>query len=517
MKTSTLWLWVFCACASCLPAKGALDESASDIKVLSLNVRDARGGSWPLSELPRAARLELALSDTPDQPEKRVWLVQGALDDQIVEDLLSPPLSTATQKRVVEIALTLVAGGLVVSTLKPLTRDQRYSLAVLEAPEQLWARELRVSNSPASGAAFVESQPADQARGIPPNLQQLLLRFDGYLEGAHQISLKAGAEEIKTRTALLRCSELGLAEGDCIAVRPMATLPSHASLALEVRKINDATGGALEDLTLRFDTADTVDDHMPSLLDLTCALDERALDEGGCVLEQDHAIALRLAVDEPTMATLSTAHETLSALSFGRNLELALTSLEPGLARPSSLSLTDLAGNTRKFALRLNTLAPLATLSIEEVRCDPIGPEPAQETIELLNFGREPVQIMGFSLSDDALEAGVRIRDDLTVLPDERVLIVGPMFDARDGSDGTLSPGVRLARTDKALSIGNQGSLLFLRDTQSHRLSAAPRIKPAKPGACIARHSEDPRSGAVEAFAADPNQSCTPGAETTWP
>ena len=91
------------------------------------------------------------------------------------------------------------------------------------------------------------------------------------------------------------------------------------------------------------------------------------------------------------------------------------------------------------------------------------------------------------------------------------------VFDARDASDGPLKPGVRLARTDKALSLSNDGSIVLLRDAQMRRISAAPRLKPAQAGACIARISADPRRGSPSDFARDPQQSCTPGVQTLWP
>ncbi len=517
MKTSTLWLWVFSMVCGCLPAEGALDETAANTRVLSLNVRDTHGGRWPLDAVPRAAHLELELDAPPDQLEKRMWLVTGSLDARLAEDLRTPPLRAVSRARVVETLVRHSGPRVMVSTVAPLIRGERYTLVVLEAPEQLWSQELRVSESPASGARFVEGAPADQARGVPPNLASMLLRFDGYLKREVRVSLRADSRELEAKASVRRCSELGLPEGDCMTVRPTRPLPAQTWLLLEVSELSDATGASIAPLSIRFETAGAEDTQAPGLVELTCALDERALDHGGCVLEQDRALLLRLAVEEPVLATLTTAHELRSALSFGRDVELALSDLEPDLLLPSSLSLTDVAGNTRTIALALATQPQLASLSIDEVRSDPLGPEPAQETIELLNFGGEPIQIMGFSVSDDAHEAGVRIRDPLSVLPGERVLVVGPEFDARDASDGILPPGVRLVRTDKALSLNNQGSALFLRDPQTRRLSAAPRMKPAQAGACVTRISTDPRTGALAGFAPDPSHSCTPGTETRWP
>jgi len=201
----------------------------------------------------------------------------------------------------------------------------------------------------------------------------------------------------------------------------------------------------------------------------------------------------------------------------GASIELALHDLKPGTEYPSSLTLTDLAGHTSRVPLALATVDDLATISIDEVRGDPLGAEPMQESIELFNFGSEAAQIKGFFVSDDVSKPGLPIVDDLSVLPGERVLVVGPKFDPRDTSDGVLSPGVRLAHTDKALSLSNAGEALYLRDAHGRRLSSAPSMEPAHSGACIARIVDDPRTGAAQGFAQDPDGTCTPGRETSWP
>lgn len=543
MKNSTLWLWVFWICAACLPKQQKLDGADAEVTVESLVIADQRGGRWDESGIPRAPRFEVVLDRLPSHPEGRVWLLAGAVDEETEEDLLDPPLRQATEQRVVEIAIE--ERGDRTLTMEPVGRlvaGERYTLVVVEGVERLWAREVVVSRAAAAGAGLVESFPADQARGVAPNLAGVLLRFDGYLDAREGVvelgvegagasssaststSTTTGASKGKARgtierieTEIVGCAGLGLPEGDCVWVRPIEGLPEGAAIGLSVTGLRDATGAGIEPIAIAFHTGEEADEHEPGLGDLSCALDERVLSGGGCVLEQDDALYLRFAVLEPVLATVTLAHQARSVLSVGASIELALHDLKPGTAYPSSLTLTDLAGHTTRMPLALGTVDDLATISIDEVRGDPLGAEPAQESIELFNFGGEPLQIKGFFVSDDASKPGVPIVDDLSVLPGERVLVVGPKFDPRDMSDGVLSPGVRLVHTDKALSISNTGEALYLRDARGRRLSSAPSMGPAHSGACIARIVDDPRTGAAHSFAHDPESTCTPGRETSWP
>ncbi len=487
------------------------------VKVLGLSVSDQRGGRWDERSVPRAPRFLLTLDAMPSHPESRVWLLAGTVNEDDAADLRDPPLRQATQARVVAVALEVGARQLVLVPVHGLEPGLHYTLAVLEDAESLWTQEIAVSDSPAAGAALVESWPADQARGVPPNLPSLLLRFDGYLDSELTATLRAGTHIIRSETHITSCTALGFVTGDCVQVRPMQALPKGAAISLNLAGARDATGAALDPIMLEFHTANETDERAPRLAALSCALDERELPSGGCALEQDHALFVRISVDEPVLATLTAAHQTRSALSVGSSVELALSDLRPGEYYPASLRLTDLSGHTSSEPLALSTARDLPTISIDEVRSDPLGPEPAQESIELLNFGSEITKIMGFFVSEDAAKPGVRIVEDLSVLPGERVLVVSADFDPRDTADGALSPGIRLAHTDKALSMSNEGESLYLRDANGRRLSSAPRMGPAHSGACIARISHDPRTGAPQSFAPDPNATCTPGRETSWP
>ena len=177
--------------------------------------------------------------------------------------------------------------------------------------------------------------------------------------------------------------------------------------------------------------------------------------------------------------------------------------------------LTDLAENQLETPLCGALPADLATVTIDEVRADPLGPEPAQEYVELLNFGTKAVAMEGFSLTDDAFTKGHALSMQSPLLPGERVLVVGPDFDRHDPSDGSVPDALRLIRIEGALALANQGSALYLRDDTGRRLAASPSVGPERAGQCVGRIAGgEPRSGRAQDFRQDPDGSCTPGTAT---
>jgi hypothetical protein len=346
---------------------------------------------------------------------------------------------------------------------------------------------------------------------VPPNLARLLLRFDGYVAGfPGEVVLRddAGAAHM-LRSELSDCAELGLPDGDCAWLAPEAPLAAERGYELQLEGLRDATGAALPAQPISFATRSEPDAAPPAFAAVSCALDETEL-EVGCALAGEASVLLRGSADEPVLVTLTAGGVRSARLAIGGAFELPLTGLPSGVTLSAQLRVEDLAGHASERGLSLQTAYALPRLAIDEVRPDPLGAEPAQEYVELFNFGNEPVQIIGFSLTDDAFATGRRVVNSLAVEPGERVLVVGPEFDARDPSDGLVPAGVRLARLDRALPLRNDGEALFLRDEVGRRVAESPRLAPQAAGQCIGRIASEQR---VE-FIPDPGGSCTPGTPT---
>jgi hypothetical protein len=514
-----LVLLTLCACFRGIDAVDTKQRDPAQPLALELEVADQNAGLWQPNQAPRSPVLTLR-SPRPlsSDAERHVFLLRGTPSEETLDDLASGSLrESTTQQRV---TLTFPAGAndgaLTAQPTSPLTPGADYSLIWAE-PDAAQTFALHVSESPAAGARLVQTLPAELDSRVPPNLSHALLRFDGYVLGdvAAAITLRgADGGALPSRLRQLPCAELGLAPGDCVELLPDAPLPALERFVLSLQSgLHDATGAPIAAQEIGFRTAPADDALAPRWVDLECAKDE-VKQGAACILINDVELSLRARANESGTLTLGCADQRRASLSGSGDFELSL-----GLAAPASclLSLADLAGNRASTALGVAPLRGLSALAIMEVRADPLGPEPSQEYVELLNFGDTPLSIEGFTLSTDMFATGQRIVGAAVLAPSERLLVVAPEFDSAEASDGSLPAGVRLARLDRALALRNEGAALLLRDAKGQRLSASPALAGARAGQCIERVGSNFRSGAVSAFRATPGGGCTPGSASDDP
>jgi hypothetical protein len=501
----------------CFRGLDAIRGEAATRPSIQLEIRDLHAAVWQAEQAPRWPTFVLQFADgPPEQVDHHLFLLRGSASDEIAADLGSAQLRAATEAKRVPLTREAVAGALWVRPTHPLEPGAAYTLVWAEAGESQ-RFPLLVSQSPAAGARLAHSLPAAQERQVPPNLAHALLRFDGYVLGdlPRCVSLLDAADEaVPIALRRMDCAELGLAAGDCVYVTPESELAPAARYRLLLQAgLEDATGAPLAAQEVAFDTASEGDTRAPVWLGLDCARDELAQGPA-CTLVGDSSVAIRARADENGVLSLAIGAELRASLGSSGD-----HALEAPLERPLAalLQLRDLAGNTAQLPLELAPARDLPKVSIDEVRVDPLGPEPSQEYVELLNFGETSMSIAGFSLSDDAFAAGRRIQGPLTLAAGERILLVPADFDAGDAHDDVPAAGVRLARLAGALPLRNDGSALFLRDAGGRRVSASPAIAPEQAGQCIARTSADARSGKSAAFALDPDGRCTPGYATQRP
>jgi hypothetical protein len=512
MTRNRMWSGVvigLLTCAGCFGPRSQLEPEPAAV-VIAVSVHDAAGAAWPAGSMPRLPAIEVAFDRAPRKPELRLWLVRGAPYPDLLDDLADPPLRASSLAAVIPLELAAEGHTVHATPQRPLEPGERYALVWTDGELPAWFA-LRVSASPAAGARLAESWPGDRDVRVPPNLRRLLLRFDGYVAGLPEdLALRDERGELHAlHSELLGCAELALPGGDCAWLTPEAPLAAEHGYELALEGLRDATGAALEAQSISFSTRGDSDVAPPELAPVACALDEIAVDSG-CVLAREDGVVLRGSSDEPVLVTVRAGGVASARLALGGAFELPLGGLAAGVTLDAQLRLEDLAGHATERGLSLQTAYALPRLAIDEVRPDPLGPEPAQEYVEVLNFGSEPVQITGFSLTDDSFDPGRAVVDSLAVEPGERVLVVGPEFDAREPSDGALPAGVRLARLEGALSLRNDGEALFLRDELGRRVAEMPRVAPQAAGQCIGRLVHD---GAIE-FVPDPAGGCTPGSPT---
>lgn len=505
MTARSTQLFLLALTAACFhETHGAHEQAAAPA---ALTVVDALGARYDALAAPRDPELLLRFDAPPLSPESTLWLVPDRLSDAAAARLVAGRVPAGFVERARELDVIADANTLRARPRAPLAADTSYTLLWLaRARPAVFA--LKTSASPRLGARLAASWPGHTEANVPTNLARVLLRFDGELaESSASVELSSAQGAAPVAVSFAACAELGLAPGTCITVTPSASLSANTPYQLRAAPLHSATGAELAPIALAFTTGE--EDRTPPLLrPLACASDEVAR-EGMCLLTNDEGTSLRGMIDGSGMIALIAPPTIGATLSFGDQFELV--GAPRAQATNAVVRIVDLAGNARELPLSIEPPPPLTPLAIDELRSDPLGREPAQEYIELLNSGADAIAMTGLTLTTDAAQRGRAVLGELRLAPRERVLVVGPDFDPRDGADGELPSGVRLVRLEGALALTNAGGVVIARDAQGRRLSEAHYGAPLWAGQCHARPAS---AGRRARLALDPEGDCTPGAAT---
>lgn len=515
-------------CAACIEMPPQAGYSASR-GPLELHVSDARGEPAELEHLPGRPVFRLVHPDGVAEVEDAIWLLSGPPDAALLDDLARAPLTAAQRARAVDCDAELSGPAAHLTPRAALVPGARYTLAVAA-----WARSqhgarlsadgtplvfaLRAAEGAELGARPLGSWPADGASGVGTNLEAVVIAFDGVVHGAAAGIWLEGPDglAVPAATEMGPCAQIAPphAGSFCVRLSPVARLAPAAEHRIAIgAAARDGRGAPVGPWQAAFRTAHGRDVRPPTALPSVCAVDERALDVG-CALIDDTSIGLRVQADEAVVAALEIGAAVLGVAAPDGQVALHAAGLAPDTLHAMRVTLRDGAGNAIESRFELRTHPVLPALSIVEVLADPLGPEPQQEFIELLNHGASAVELLGFTLSDRTDAAGTEITSRVRIEPDARALLVADAFDPREGRDAAPLPGALLVRIGRSLAssgLRNAGEPLFLRDPMGRRVSAAPATPRPRPGVCIVRVGDDPRSGEPDAFDYAPGDSCTPG------
>lgn len=504
------------------PDGGASPDAGPPValRLTDLRVEALDGTAWPRDGVPRRPALILDWTAPPQldpDGDPPVYLLAGAPDDGLLEDLAAAPLRAEHRARILPSTLTAFGARwkLVADVRSP--RGEALTLAIgwlrsdldgspIEAPEAI---ALTVDTSPAGGAEVTDTWPPAGTTTVSPALDVLALRLDGPVgavsEGA--VTLLEGDRAEDAAVTPVECPAIGWPDGWCVAVTPTRPLRRGSDHRLVVTDaLLDATGAPVGPYEAAFATALEDDPTPPSpRAPTSCGLDER-LTELGCVLEDDERIVVRVDAAEPVIWRWSLGVDRATGVAPRGMATLTILSLPSDTAFDGALELTGTSGTRSSWSIALHTTAPLAEVAIVEVRADPLGPEPTQEYVELLNYGAVALSLDGFALTDRPDAVGDLLSG--TLAPAERVLLVHERFDPEEPTDGPIPPGARIIRVQGPIGSGgiaNAGEALFLRDAAGRRVSESPALAAAA-GSCIVRGEGSMRDGA--SFAVAP---CTPG------
>jgi hypothetical protein len=227
---------------------------------------------------------------------------------------------------------------------------------------------------------------------------------------------------------------------------------------------------------------------------------------------EDHA-TLRFQASGPIHVIVRAGASVVDRLAPRGEVSATVRGLRHAAATVVEVTAIDLAENERTDRILVETSGPLPRITITETRFDPIGPEPRQEYVELLNASDEPIDLRGFTLSDAPDRVGDLLEHSAVVPPNARALLVGHGFDPVHAADARVPPGSMITALPTSLANGglaNSGEPLFLRAPDGSRVSSAPREPPPRPGVCCVRRADD-GSGETPVFGYDAAGGCTPG------
>ncbi len=524
--------WIFTAffaigLSSCFNQEPVSEALSTTPEVVEIRTTDWSGNATSPDAITRRPFIEIAISTPIDESDQPVMLLSGRLDDALVEDLSKAPLRAGNSERVIRSQIHYRENLITLSPDSALESGAVYTVVVAGWTQAQTGTkfykdgspltlELVVSDDADAGAAIDDCWPADGRTGVAPNLAFAAVHFDGNIQGEQQGVRLEDANGAALPIAIRResCARVGWEKGVCVVLEPEAPLETNARFRIVVDDtVRDAHGAPINAQSFYFDTATIADRNSPELLPVSCAIDESEV-AIGCALIDDHNLQLRLRANEPVRFHLKVSEQNLSLTAPRGDSVIALRDREPDSLIQMQLTATDEAGNRSITPLSLRTQTDLARLSITEVRADPRGPEPEQEFIELLNYGDDPIDLKGFSISDSLDDLGVVIEQSQVVFPNARILLVADDFNAEEPRDDAPLPGTLLVRIGNSLTgsgLANAGEDIFLRDPSGRRVSAAPAVPQPRAGVCIIRVSDQMRDSSEESFDYDPDERCTPG------
>jgi hypothetical protein len=280
---------------------------------------------------------------------------------------------------------------------------------------------------------------------------------------------------------------------DCVSLEPAS--PSGHAPELPPAL---ADGVALEPLPLAPLAA--------ALTPPVCSDAERALGPA-CATIDDDRLVLR-APDEPSLWVIETPEPLLGVAAPGRSL--VVRGFESGV--PLSFAATAFDRNGARTLVHddVTGAARRAHLVINEVLANPRGPESLSEWIEVVNDGREAVDLDGLELRD---AGGAVPLPTARLAAGEFALLAADGFAPDPELDVSLAPGTRVLTLPKLGQAGlaNGGELLRLCDASGSVLSRFPALAASEAGVSMARRTpEAPDDDA--AFGAHAAPGASPGA-----
>lgn len=430
------------------------------------------------SAVPEVLRIVVELPSGVSEDPTQTWLFGGELSKYYIDRIRRDDLPhTLLTRQVPALVWPKAAKSeLVVAPSVPLASGHVYSLA---SPDLGWIGTFRVKKGAGVPLLTRIWPPLEAGSGA----RRAVFCGDA---SAPEVSGHADLEPAGvTARVTAGADDAGALRGSCLGLSALGGLPDGAALVAPPRYAHVALDPA--PLRVGFAPADVAPPD--------CGPDEIHFGPG-CALVLDDRLVVRPPAS-PALWVVTHDHvATLDAVETGERF--VVRGLRPASVEPVFVSVTDLSGRERDFSVTVQTEPLMPHVVINEVMANPLGPEPAQEWVELINDGTAAVELQGYQLSDGA---GTSQLDGTRLEPGAFALVVRDDFVADDGEDAKPAPGTTLIRVPEIGKNGlsNAGELLTLSDANGHALSRFPALKAAQGGVSMARR----RPGSLDDDARD--------------
>jgi Lamin Tail Domain len=437
----------------------ARDGGAADVALSFRPAADA-------SDVPQVVRIRILLPSGASEDSTDTWLFDGQLSkyylDRIRRDDL--PHTLLARQAPALVWAEPASGELVIAPSVPLTPGDTYSLASTEL-----GLIATFSVHKGSGAPLLTRvwPPAEAGSGAGC----AVFCRDA---SAPRVAGRAELEPVGVSARVVPgANDAGALRGSCLALFAQGPLPDGAALVPPPRYGRAALDPAPLSAGLAPDGG----------AEPACDADETRF-ATGCALVLDDRLVVRPPAAPAfwvvTHDDIAMRHTVASGERF------VVRGLHPASEESLYASVTDLSGREHDFRMTVRTAPILPHVVINEVMANPLGPEPAQEWVELVNDGGAAVELQGYRLSDGA---GSSELGAARLEPGAFALIVRDDFVADDGEDVKPASGTTLIRVPEIGKNGlsNAGELLTLSDADGNVVSRFPALSASKGGVSMAR------------------------------
>lgn len=445
-----------------------------------------------LALAPRVLRVDVDLPEGTRESASALALYEGTLDDYHLRRIEKQDLpKTLLARRVPAVAWAEAdAGRLVLAPTVPLDAGGTYSVA---SPSLGLVATLSVRDAGAAALLGRVWPPPDAGSGAS---HPVYCADGGAPTVAEPVELSPGHVPTRMEPGV---GAAGAGRGSCVHLSS-GTLPDAGRFLPP-----PWVGG------VALDPAPLGGDRVPAPAPADCSAGEIRFGLG-CAEVQDDRVVVRTP-DAPLLwAVVAAGSVTLHVAHAGDRF--VVRTLVPSTDPTLGVTTVDLGGRERHWRPVLSTKPPMPHVVINEVLANPLGPEPTEEWVELVNDGTTAVDLHGWVLSD---LGGATPLPSYVLPPHAFALVVRNDFVRDDGLDVPPPDGLALLHVPSIGSHGlsNAGEPLELTDPSGSVVSRFPAVPKPRAGISVARRypwslDDDPRSfglsGGKGASPGGPNQ-----------